>query len=128
MSNNNGAKPSRLRVFVVEDETLLAMLIEIMLEDLGYITARHASSLDEGLEFARGGDYDLAILDVNIIGGTSFPIATEIAQRGIPFVFCTGYGRLGIPAAWADRGCVAKPFSSGQLGDALNELWMGGRV
>lgn len=112
----------RPKVFIVEDETMLAMLIEIMLEELGYTTARHASTLSEGLEYARGGDYDLAILDINIIGGTSFAIAAEIAHRGIPFIFCTGYGRLGIPAAWADRDCVAKPFSIGQLGDALNEL------
>lgn len=112
----------RPKVFVVEDETMLAMLIEIMLDELGYTTTHHASTLSDGIEYARAGDYDLAILDVNIIGGTSFPIAAEIAHRGIPFIFCTGYGRLGIPAAWADRHCVAKPFSLGQLGTALNEL------
>jgi DNA-binding response OmpR family regulator len=112
----------RHKVFIVEDETMLAMLIEIMLEELGYATARHASTLSEGVEYARTGDYDLAILDINIIGGTSFPIAAEIAHRGIPFIFCTGYGRLGIPETWADRDCVAKPFSMGQLSDALNEL------
>ncbi len=112
----------RPKVFIVEDETMLAMLIEMMLEELGYATASHVSTLDEGVEYARAGDYDLAILDVNIIGGTSFPIAAEIAHRGIPFIFCTGYGRLGIPETWADRDCVAKPFSIGQLSDALQEL------
>jgi DNA-binding response OmpR family regulator len=113
---------SQPKVFIVEDETMLAMLIEIMLEELSYATASHASSLSEGLKYAQAGHYDLAILDVNIIGGTSFEIAVEIARRGIPFIFCTGYGRLAIPETWADRGCVAKPFSIGQLGDALNQL------
>lgn len=122
MSPEADAPVLRPKVFIVEDETMLAMLIELMLEELGYATASHASTLSEGLAYARAGDYDLAVLDINIIGGTSFAIAAEIAQRGIPFIFCTGYGRLGIPPAWADRQCVAKPFSVAQLGDALSEL------
>ncbi|AHG41500.1 chemotaxis protein CheY [Pseudomonas syringae CC1557] len=110
------------RVLLVEDETMLAMLMEMMLEDLGFATAYHASTLNDGVKFARNGEYDLAILDINIIGGTSFPIAAAIADRGIPFMFCSGYGRLGIPDTWADRQCVAKPFSADQLSRALNDL------
>ncbi|KGS12189.1 response regulator [Pseudomonas tremae] len=113
------------KVLLVEDETILAMLMEMTLEDLGFITAYHASSLGEGIEYARDGDYDLAILDINIIGGTSFAIATVIADRGIPFMFCSGYGRLGIPEAWLDRQCVTKPFSAEQLDNALTSLLQG---
>ncbi|KPW58347.1 Response regulator receiver [Pseudomonas syringae pv. broussonetiae] len=72
--------------------------------------------------FCNWRDYDLAILDINIIGGNSFPIAAAIAHRGIPFMFCSGYGRLGIPEVWVDRRCVAKPFSAEQLNEALSEL------
>jgi CheY-like chemotaxis protein len=107
------------KVFLVEDETMLAMLMEVMLEELGYSTAFHASTLEDGLEYARTGSFDVAILDINIIGGNSFPIAEALAQRGIPFTFCSGYGRLGIPEAWAGQHCVAKPFSSEQLDAAL---------
>ena len=110
------------QVFIVEDETMLAMLIEVMLEDLGYATAFHASRLDHGVEFALAGTYDVAILDINIIGGTSFPIAAAIANRGIPFMFCSGYGQLGIPRAWAHKHCMAKPFSAEQLDKALHDL------
>jgi CheY-like chemotaxis protein len=110
------------QVFIVEDETMLAMLIEMMLEDLGYSTAFHASRVDDGLQYALTGAYDLAILDINIIGGTSFPIATAIAGRGIPFMFCSGYGQLGIPLAWSHQHCLAKPFSAEQMEDALNNL------
>lgn len=122
MTREIDAPVPRPKVFIVEDETMLAMLIEMMLDELGYATASHASTLSEGVAYARAGDYDLAVLDINIIGGTSFAIAAEIAHRGIPFIFCTGYGRLGIPEAWADRHCVAKPFSIGQLEEALNGL------
>lgn len=110
------------QVFIVEDETMLAMLIELMLEDFGYATAFHASRLEDGVEFALTGSYDVAILDINIIGGTSFPIAAAIAHRGIPFMFCSGYGQMGIPPAWSDHRCLAKPFSAEQLESALNDL------
>jgi CheY-like chemotaxis protein len=110
------------KVFIVEDETLLAMLMEDILEELGYSIAFHASRLDAGLAFAMHGAFDLAILDINIIGGTSFPIAAAIAERDIPFIFCSGYGRLGIPPMWEHKCCVDKPFNAQQLEDALNAL------
>jgi CheY-like chemotaxis protein len=116
------------KVFIVEDETLVAMLIEDMLEDLGYTTSFHASSLDDGVAYARTGDFDVAILDINIIGGTSFPIAAALSHRGIPFTFCSGYGRLGVPAAWMDQHCVAKPFSAEQLDAALRRLLKPGQT
>ncbi|WP_057401724.1 response regulator [Pseudomonas amygdali] len=122
MSSESDDQTSLPKVLLVEDETMLAMLMEMMLEDLGFATAYQASSLGEGIEYARNGDYDLAILDINIIGGNSFPIAAAIAHRGIPFMFCSGYGRLGIPEVWVDRRCVAKPFSAEQLNEALSEL------
>ncbi|UFI47201.1 response regulator [Pseudomonas savastanoi] len=122
MSSESDDQTSLPKVLLVEDETMLAMLMEMMLEDLGFATAYHASSLGEGIEYARNGDYDLAILDINIIGGNSFAIAAAIAHRGIPFMFCSGYGRLGIPEVWVDRRCVAKPFSAEQLNEALSEL------
>jgi CheY-like chemotaxis protein len=115
------------QVFLVEDETMLAMLIEEMLQDLDYSIAFHASTLEAGMTFALTGQYDLAILDINIIGGTSFPIAAAIEQRGIPFVFCSGYGPLGIPEQWAHRHCVAKPFSAEQLSEALGGLLLSHR-
>ncbi|WP_116894155.1 response regulator [Pseudomonas syringae] len=122
MSSESDDRTSHPKVLLVEDETMLAMLMEMMLEDLGFATAYHASTLNDGIEYARNGEYDLAILDINIIGGNSFPIAAAIADRAIPFMFCSGYGRLGIPDAWLNRRCVAKPFSAEQLSEALSEL------
>ncbi|EGH73225.1 response regulator [Pseudomonas syringae] len=122
MNSESDDQTSLPKVLLVEDETMLAMLMEMMLEDLGFATAYHASTLNDGIEYARNGEYDLAILDINIIGGDSFPIAAAIADRGIPFMFCSGYGRLGIPDAWLNRRCVAKPFSAEQLSEALSEL------
>ena len=91
MSSESDDQTSLPKVLLVEDETMLAMLMEMMLEDLGFATAYHASTLNDGIEYARNGEYDLAILDINIIGGDSFPIAAAIADRGIPFMFCSGF-------------------------------------
>lgn len=110
------------RALIVEDETLVAMMIEDMLEALGYVTAFHATSVEDGLRYAQTGTFDAAILDINIIGGTSFSIAAMIEQRGIPFTFCTGYGRLGLPAEWENWRCVSKPFSLTQLATVLDEM------
>lgn len=84
-----------------------------------YSTAFHASTLEDGVEYARTGSFDVAILDINIIGGNSSPIAEALAQRGIPFTFCSGYGRLGIAKPWAGEHCVAKSFIAEQLDSAL---------
>ncbi|MDO4235993.1 response regulator [Pseudomonas sp.] len=122
MTSNPAPIITSPHVFIVEDETMLAILMEDMLDELGYATAFHASALGEGLAYAKEGEYDLAILDINIIGGSSFPIACEIAQRGIPFFFCSGYGRQGMPAEWTHRRCLAKPISLEQLDAAMSEL------
>lgn len=60
------------KVFLVEDETMLAMLMEVMLEELGYSTAFHASTLEDGMEYARTGSFDLAIWTSTSSEGTHF--------------------------------------------------------
>ncbi len=110
------------RVLVVEDETMIAMLLEDMLDSLGYVPAGHAGTRTEATRLATNGEYDLALLDVNIGGGDVFPIAEILAGRGVPFLFCTGYGEVGLPKQWSDRPCLAKPFDIDQLEAALAAL------
>ncbi len=112
----------RQRVLIVEDETLVAMLLEDMLDELGYAIAAHASGLPEALALALTGQYEMAVLDINIIGGNSFPVAAVLDQRGTPFIFCSGYGQHAVPQAWAHHHCVGKPFTLAQLSMALEQL------
>ncbi|WP_331252999.1 response regulator [Pseudomonas luteola] len=91
---------TRKRVLLVEDETLIAMLLEDILDELGYDVAGSAADFDEGMRLASSETFDLAILDVNVGGREIFPIAEQLAARDIPFMFSTGYGAYGLPEEW----------------------------
>ena len=112
----------RLRVLVVEDEMLVAMNIEDMLLELGHEVAGLASRLEPALSLAREGSFDIAMLDVNLAGEQSFPVADILAARGIPFLFATGYGIKGIAEQYRDRPVLQKPFRSRDLGEALGKV------
>ncbi len=110
-----------IRVLLVEDETLVAMLLEDMIADLGGTVLRSASRVGRALEFARDTslEFDLAVLDVNLAGEEAFPIAAELAQRGVPIAFSTGYGNAGLPEPWRSRPTLPKPFSQDQVRSVL---------
>ncbi len=110
-----------LRVFLVEDETLVAMLLEDMVTDLGGTVIGSASRLGRALEIVNdpATAMDLAVLDVNLAGEEAFPFASALAERGVPFVFSTGYGNAGLPADWRSRPTLQKPFTQEQVTSAL---------
>jgi CheY-like chemotaxis protein len=110
-----------LRVLVVEDETLVAMLLEDMLADHGCEVAATVSRIAQALEAIAHEELqvDAAILDVNLAGEPSFPIAQALAEKGVPFVFATGYGSGGLPETWRDRPTLQKPFSHDEVGRML---------
>ena len=110
-----------LRVLVVEDEAYIAMMISDMLTDLGHQPVGPAMRLDDGLDAARREPIDAAVLDVNLGGATSFPIADVLRGRHVPFVFATGYGVDGLSEAYRDVRTLEKPFSADQLARALNQ-------
>jgi CheY-like chemotaxis protein len=110
------------RVFIVEDEIMIRMLLEEMLADLGYGVAASAGGLQEAVALARDSDFDLAILDVNLNGDAVYPVAEVLAQRGIPFIFSTGYGERGLPESYRDRPKLQKPFQLETLDQALTML------
>lgn len=99
------------RVLIVEDEILLAMHLEDMLTDLGHEIAGQATRIDEALELAREIDIDFAILDINVAGMKSFPVADILRQRGIPFAFASGYGAEGFLDGYRDEPALRKPYS-----------------
>jgi CheY-like chemotaxis protein len=113
---------SGLRVFAVEDETLIAMMLEIMLEELGCKVVGVAGTLPRALAQIETMDIDAAILDVNIGGEKVYPVADALAVRGVPFVFCTGYAATGIAEPYRDRIVLDKPYSKIALAKALAPL------
>ncbi|WEZ85995.1 response regulator (plasmid) [Rhizobium sp. 32-5/1] len=107
------------RIFVVEDEAMVAMMVERWLENMGCVVAGTASRLPEGLEQARTIEIDAAVLDVNLAGELSYPIGEILLRRNIPVVFSTGYGAAGLTGHLREAQVLAKPYQQEQLGNAL---------
>lgn len=115
----------RLKVLVVEDEMTIAFMIEDMLVGLGHDVVEVAMRLPDALRAAEEAHIDLAILDVNLDGYRSFPVAEVLMRRGIPFAFATGYGVSGIDAPFKDRPVLAKPFLQSDLEHLLATTQLG---
>jgi CheY-like chemotaxis protein len=117
------ASDAACRVLLVEDEVMLRMLLEDMVEDLGYALAGSAGSEHEAMQLiAAGTAIDAAIVDVNLGGVPSFPIADELRARQVPFLFSTGYGAEGLPERFRDIPLLGKPYRRDDIHDALGRL------
>ena len=102
--------PKGWSVFLVEDETLIRIMVADMLAELGCRVAAETGHIDEVIKLARSTEFDLAILDVNLRGEMIFPVAEAIKARNRPFIFATGYGSSGLPEEYRDRPSLQKPF------------------
>jgi DNA-binding response OmpR family regulator len=107
------------RILVVEDEKLLVELLVDMLTDAAYVIVGPYLRFAEALHGAETETFDAAILDINLAGRPSHPIADALTRRNLPFVFLTGYGRGALPAGYAKTPIVGKPFNSKDLLDGL---------
>lgn len=115
------------RVLVVEDEFLVALGLEDNLRSLGCTVVGPIASLSGAMAAAAHEKVDAAILDVNLAGEAVYPAASILADRGIPFIFCSGYtGSVRMPAEFADAPRVAKPYTSRAIAEALSDLLSGG--
>ena len=110
------------RVMVVEDELLVAMLVEETLVEHGCEIVGPFSTVETALAAARDVTADMAVLDVNLRGKRVYPVAELLEARGIPFVLMSGYGRDGVPPEHAHWVACSKPFLPGDLMAALAKL------
>ncbi len=108
-----------LKVFIVEDESLITMLLEDILEEVGCTVAGSALTLKQALDQADTVAADVAILDINLGGDPIFPVAEKLVARGMPIIFASGYGATTLPDAWRDRPTLPKPFSADQVTAAV---------
>jgi DNA-binding response OmpR family regulator len=113
-----GPQPAR-RVLIVEDEMLIALMLQDMLEDAGMIIEGVANSLPVGLDLARSADAQLAILDINLNGEEAYPIADVLQGRGIPFIFSTGYGAASVKPNYGSVPQLVKPYQQELLSAAI---------
>lgn len=107
------------RILVVEDEMLVAMLVEDMLAEAGCIVVGPFARVPEALAAARTETVDAALLDVNIAGEKVFPVAHVLEERGVPFLFVTGYGQAALPRDRPGWEACTKPFHPDHLTECL---------
>lgn len=114
-----------LRVIVVEDEALLILEMQDMLEELGCVVVGTAARLAAATDLATSADYDVAVLDMNLLGSRIDPVARIVAARKLKIIFVTGYGLRtlppGIVAPVIDKPCTKEKLA------VLLEAWRSAR-
>lgn len=113
---------STAKVLVVEDEALLALTLEDWLRDWGFDVVGPAMTLTAARELAGSAAIDAAILDVNLVGESSYPVAELLARRGIPYAFATGYGQAAEEAAGPTIQVLHKPYRGEELRAVVTSL------
>lgn len=113
---------ARLRVLVVEDEPLIGMDIEDAVAGLGHEVVGPISELDEALDAATIAALGCAILDINIVGGNSYPVADILLKRGLPVLLLSSYRVETLPVRLHQEPRLSKPFTSAQLVEKIREL------
>lgn len=109
------------RILIVEDEPFIALTLEDMLFELGFVVAGCVADVPAALALISREDIDGALLDVNLGSQQIDAVAALLTERDCPFVFTTGYGRTGVPAAYADRAVLQKPFGMDDLATILRK-------
>ena len=116
------ADGQKRRVLVVEDEALVAMLIEDMIHDSGDEMVGSACRLSDALVLAQETQADVALLDINLGGALAYPVADVLRQRGVPIVFTSGYGSAGLSERFQDCPILDKPFDQHSLEHAIHTV------
>ena len=113
------------RVLVVEDEMMVLISIEAMLAELGCRSVTAAANVKDALALIRSQAFDVAMLDINLCGTRSYPVADALVARGVPFLFSTGYSEEGANADYADHPMLNKPYPFRKLSAVLTALLAG---
>ena len=123
LGSPTGRLAAGARILVVEDEALIAAQIEDVLTEAGYAVLGPASRLTDAFDHFYQAAPDAALLDINIAGERSFPLAEFLTAKGVPFAFCSGYGNASaIPEQFRHIPVVAKPADPAALMEVLGRL------
>lgn len=110
------------RIMIVEDEAMLALVLEQDLADAGYQTVGPFTDVEGACRAAFEEHFEKAIIDINLRGEMSYPVAQALSERKIPFLFLSGYGTESMPEQYRDFPRLSKPYDRGQLLQMIREL------
>jgi DNA-binding response OmpR family regulator len=114
--------PRQSRILIIEDEAILALILEEFLIDAGFEIAGVAGRLETALALIERGVSDAAILDANLAGVSSGPAAVALSARGVPFIVVSGYLPEQQPSSFSGALCLQKPCRPADLIQALRGL------
>lgn len=109
------------RILILEDEPIIGLALEDMLERQG-AQVLFASGIEEASELIATEEIHSAILDVNVHGLQSYPVASMLAERAVPYIFATGYGDRSHPQEFAGIPTISKPYSAEDIRLALGSV------
>ena len=110
------------RILVVEDEMLILMLTEDLLEANGCKSVSAAATVAKALALIASHEFDAAVLDMNLNGDSSHAVANALTEKGVPFIFVTGYAPLDMAEGHNDRPRLTKPYEPQKLVQLLAEI------
>ena len=110
------------RILVVEDEPLLALAVESLLVDAGFVVVGVAGRLQKALDLVASETFDAAILDANLAGVSASPIALALADRKLPFIVVSGYAAEQLKDSFPGAILIQKPYRAAQIINTLNTL------
>lgn len=111
-----------VRVLIVEDEPFIALDWEDRLTEAGFEIGATSPSVERALQAIETQEFDVAVLDGNLRGESVEPVAVALRERGIPFLFVTGYGRDALPQGFRDAPFISKPVEPVQLVTTVRKL------
>jgi DNA-binding NtrC family response regulator len=109
-------------ILVLDDEALIGMELEALLQDAGYRVAGPAIDVEEGLALIEAETIDGAVLDLNLNGERSDPVADRLAELDIPFTYLTGHADAVIDERHRHAPIISKPFDDRRLLRTLAEM------
>lgn len=112
------------RILVVEDTAIVAQELEFILKRLQCTVVGPVGDIDAALNLLKEDQVDGVILDVNLHGSDSYPVADDLDSRGIPFVFTTGYGTGSMPEKYHHYPRLEKPFGVDDLAQKLKQMFV----
>jgi DNA-binding response OmpR family regulator len=112
-------------ILIVEDEPLIAMMLEDFLESLGHSISATCDSVDTAMIEVEKGGFDVAILDVNLKGRNVWPVAKRLREQGVPFVIASGGHVDPPPAEFAAVPLIEKPYTVDRVTPAINAAFAG---
>lgn len=127
MDGSAPAESASLRLLVVEDEAMIAMMLEDILQELGHRVVDVATSVEAALGKIedRAGEIDGAVLDANLGGAPAAPVAAALREAGIRFVVASGYDGSDLQRLGFEEPCIRKPYQLEEVGRALQAIGAG---